>query len=302
MIASHLPDKTGVSWLYRSLKTLPCNCASLWQKGSARIKGTGRPKEKGIPMAQDTMQLVVIRHGESEWNKLNLFTGWTDVDLSETGRKEAAAGGAALREEGFDFDLCYTSYLKRAIHTLNLVLEQLDREWLPVEKSWKLNERHYGALQGLNKADAAAEHGDAQVKIWRRSYDVQPPALTPGDERDPHVQEQYRGVDPDELPLTECLKDTVARAWPYFEEEILPQMKAGKRVLIAAHGNSLRALVMQFEKLTPDEILEVNIPTGVPLVYTFDSSLNVLDKRYIGDPETIAAKINAVANQGKAKK
>lgn len=253
-------------------------------------------------MSQDTMQLVIVRHGESEWNKLNLFTGWTDVDLTETGRAEAAAGGKALADEGFDFDVCYTSQLKRAIHTLNIILDQLDRNWLPVHKSWKLNERHYGALQGLNKADAAAEHGDEQVLIWRRSFDVQPPALKPGDERDPHVQEMYREIPADELPYTECLKDCIARAWPYFEENILPDMKAGKRVLIAAHGNSLRSLVMKFEEMTPEQILKVNIPTGVPLVYTFDKDMNVLEKRYIGDPETIAAKIDAVANQGKAKK
>ncbi len=253
-------------------------------------------------MSQDTMQLVIVRHGESEWNKLNLFTGWTDVDLTETGRAEAAAGGKALADEGFDFDVCFTSQLKRAIHTLNIILDQLDRNWLPIHKSWKLNERHYGALQGLNKADAAAEHGDEQVLIWRRSFDVQPPALKPGDERDPHVQEMYREIPADELPYTECLKDCIARAWPYFEENILPDMKAGKRVLIAAHGNSLRSLVMKFEKMTPEQILKVNIPTGVPLVYTFDKDMNVLEKRYIGDPETIAAKIDAVANQGKAKK
>ena len=253
-------------------------------------------------MAQDTMKLVLVRHGESEWNKLNLFTGWTDVELSDTGREEAAAGGKALREEGFDFDICYTSRLKRAIHTLNIILDQLDRAWLPVVKSWKLNERHYGALQGLNKAETAAKYGDEQVKIWRRSFDVQPPALEPGDERDPHTLEMFRDVPADELPYTECLKDTIARAWPYFEDEILPQMKAGKRVLIAAHGNSLRALVKQFDRLSDDEIVGVNIPTGVPLVYEFDKDMNVLSKRYIGDAATIEAKINAVANQGKAKK
>lgn len=247
------------------------------------------------------MQLALIRHGESEWNKLNLFTGWTDVDLTENGKAEAAAGGKALREEGFDFDICYTSYLKRAIHTLNLVLEQLDREWLPVIKTWQLNERHYGALQGLNKADAAREHGDEQVKIWRRSFDVRPPALEPGDDRDPHGQAAYRDVDPDKLPLAECLEDTIDRAWPYFEREIKPQMLAGKRVLIAAHGNSLRALVMMLEHLSPEQILEVNIPTGVPLVYDLDEDFNVTGKRYIGDPETVAAKMNAVANQGKAR-
>ena len=249
----------------------------------------------------DTMQLVLIRHGESEWNKLNLFTGWTDVDLSDTGRKEAAAGGRALAEEGFDFDICFTSYLKRAIHTLNIVLDEMNRAWLPVIKTWKLNERHYGALQGLNKAETAAKYGDEQVKIWRRSFDVEPPALEPGDERDPHTQDIYRSVPADELPYTECLKTTIARAWPYFEETIAPRMRAGERVLIAAHGNSLRALVMQFEHLTPEEILNVNIPTGIPLVYTFDKNFEVLDKRYVGDPDVIAAKIDAVANQGCAR-
>ena len=251
-------------------------------------------------MDNDTMQLVLIRHGESEWNRLNLFTGWTDVDLTDTGRAEAAAGGRALREAGFDFDVCYTSRLKRAIHTLDIVLGELDREWLPVTKSWKLNERHYGALQGLNKADAAAEHGDEQVLIWRRSFDVQPPALAPGDERDPHAQQMYRDVAPDQLPLTECLKDCIARAWPYFEDEIRPQMLAGRRVLVVAHGNSLRSLVMKLEGLTPEQILKVNIPTGVPLVYTLDRSFHAVDKRYLGDADAIAAKIDAVANQGKA--
>ena len=251
--------------------------------------------------APATMQLVLIRHGESEWNRLNLFTGWTDVDLSETGRAEAAAGGRALADEGFDFDICFTSYLKRAIHTLNIVLDELDRAWLPVVKSWKLNERHYGALQGLNKAETAERYGDDQVKVWRRSFDVTPPALEAGDERDPHAHAMYRDVPAAELPLTECLETTIARTWPYFEEAIAPEMRAGKRVLIAAHGNSLRALVMQFEHLSPAEILEVNIPTGVPLVYTFDRDFTVLDKRYIGDPKTIAAKIDAVANQGTAR-
>lgn len=253
-------------------------------------------------MAQDTMQLVLIRHGESEWNKENLFTGWADVDLSELGRDEAYNGGVALKDAGFDFDLCYTSYLKRAIHTLNLVLDAMDRNWLPVEKTWKLNERHYGALQGLNKADTAAKYGDEQVKIWRRSFDVRPPALEPGDERDAHTQPAYRDVPADEIPYAECLEDTIARVWPWFQEVVEPQMRAGKRIVIAAHGNSLRALVKQFDGLTPDEILEVNIPTAIPLVYTFDKDFNVLDKKYVGDPEVIAAKIDAVANQGKAKK
>ena len=248
-----------------------------------------------------TMTLVIIRHGESEWNKKNLFTGWADVDLSETGRREAAEGGRALAEAGFDFDLCYTSYLKRAIHTLQIVLDNMDRNWLPVIKSWRLNERHYGALQGLNKAETAAKYGEDQVKIWRRSFDVRPPALEPGDDRDAHSWPAYRNVEPENVPMHECLKDNIARTWPYFEEEILPQMRAGKRVLIAAHGNSLRSLVKQFEGLSDEEIIGVNIPTGVPLVYTFDQDMNVLDKHYVGDPAVIEAKINQVANQGKAK-
>ena len=252
-------------------------------------------------MAQDTMRLVLIRHGESERNKENLFTGWADVDLSELGRDEAYNGGVALKDAGFDFDLCYTSYLKRAIHTLNLVLDAMDRDWLPVEKTWKLNERHYGALQGLNKADTAAKYGDDQVKVWRRSFDVRPPALEPGDERDAHTQPAYRDVPADQIPYAECLEDTIARVWPWFQEVVEPQMRAGKRIVIAAHGNSLRALVKQFDGLTPDEILEVNIPTAIPLVYTFDRDFNVVDKQYVGDPEVIAAKIDAVANQGKAK-
>lgn len=236
-----------------------------------------------------TMTLVIIRHGESEWNKKNLFTGWADVDLSETGRQEAAEGGRALAEAGFDFDLCYTSYLKRAIHTLQIVLDNMDRNWLPVIKSWRLNERHYGALQGLNKAETAAKYGEDQVKIWRRSFDVRPPALEPGDDRDAHSWPAYRNVEPENVPMHECLKDNIARTWPYFEEEILPQMRAGKRVLIAAHGNSLRSLVKQFEGLSDEEIIGVNIPTGVPLVYTFDQDMNVLDKHYVGDPAVIEA-------------
>lgn len=250
--------------------------------------------------ASKTMQLVLVRHGESEWNKANLFTGWTDVDLSELGKEEAYNGGLELKKAGFAFDLCYTSYLKRAIHTLNLVLDAMDADWLPVVKTWRLNERHYGALQGLNKAETAEKYGEEQVKIWRRSYDVCPPALEPGDKRDPHLERRYASLGPD-IPYTECLKDTVARVWPWFEVTAMPQMYAGKRLLIAAHGNSLRALVMQFEHLSPDEILEVNIPTGVPLVYTFDEDFNVIEKQYVGDAELIAQKINAVANQGKAK-
>lgn len=247
------------------------------------------------------MRLVLIRHGESEWNKQNLFTGWTDVELSETGKAEAKSAGALLRAEGYDFDICYTSYLKRAIHTLNLLLEELDREWLPVKKSWKLNERHYGALQGLNKAETAQKYGNDQVKIWRRSFDVQPPALEEDDKRNPRLQEQYRCEEKDQLPLCESLKDTIARVIPYFEEIIQKDMTDGKRVLIAAHGNSIRALVKYFDHLSEAEIMEVNIPTGVPLVYEFNDHFQPIRKYYLGDSEAIKAKMDSVANQGKAK-
>ena len=248
------------------------------------------------------MTLVLLRHGESIWNKMNLFTGWTDVDLSDTGKLEAAQAGAQLKDDGYDFDVCYTSYLKRAIHTLNLALEAMDREWLPVIKSWKLNERHYGALQGLNKSETAAKYGEDQVHIWRRSFDVRPPLLSADDERNPAKDAAYRDVAPSELTLGECLKDTIARTMPYFNEVIVPQMKAGKRVLIAAHGNSLRALVKEFDNLSDDDIAGVNIPTGVPLVYKFDADFNVLSKKYLGDAAAVAAKMNKVAAQGKAGK
>ena len=246
-------------------------------------------------------QLVLIRHGESVWNKENLFTGWTDVDLSETGKKEADQGGVWLREAGFHFDECFTSVLKRAIHTANHVLEQLDEEWIPVYKSWKLNERHYGALQGLNKAETAEKYGEDQVKIWRRSFDVMPPALEPTDERSPALQPMYQGVDKGELPLTESLKETIARVIPYYEETIAPEIKAGKKVLIAAHGNSLRSLVMYLDHISEKEITELNIPTGVPLVYELDDQLKAVSHRYLGDQDLIASKIDAVKNQGAKK-
>jgi len=246
-----------------------------------------------------TMRLVLLRHGESEWNRLNLFTGWTDVELSEKGRTEAASAGELMKAEGLDFDICYTSFLKRAIHTLNGALQAMDREWLPVVKAWELNERHYGALQGLNKSETAEKYGEDQVKVWRRSYATPPPELSPEDERSPANQEMFRTVPRECLPLTESLKDTVARAAPYFEKEIKPRMLAGDRVLIAAHGNSLRALVKVFDGLSDDEITGVNIPTGVPLVYEFDSDFNVVSKRYLGDKDAIGAKMAAVANQGK---
>ena len=247
------------------------------------------------------MKLVLVRHGESEWNRLNLFTGWTDVELSDKGHEEAAEGGRLLKAEGYDFDLCYTSYLKRAIHTLNHILLEMDREWLPVTKSWKLNERHYGALQGLNKAETAEKYGEEQVLLWRRSFDVPPPALEETDERNPALQAPYRCADKAELPLTESLAITIERAWPYFVEEIRPQMEKGKRVLITAHGNSLRALVKKFDNISDEDIIGVNIPTGVPLVYEFDDNFNVINKYYLGDQEAIKAKQQSVANQGKAK-
>ena len=245
------------------------------------------------------MKLVLLRHGESEWNKLNLFTGWTDVDLSDKGREEAKQAGITLKNEGYDFDICYTSYLKRAIHTLNAALDEMDRAWLPVVKSWKLNERHYGALQGLNKAETAAKYGEDQGKIWRRSCDVKPPALEPDDERNAAKQPMYRDVDPALLPAHESLETTIERVIPYYEEVIKKDMAAGKRVVIAAHGNSLRALVKYFNNLSNDEIIGVNIPTGVPLVYEFDENFNTIKHYYLGNQDEINAKMQAVANQGK---
>ena len=245
------------------------------------------------------MKLVLVRHGESEWNKLNLFTGWKDVDLSEKGHEEAKQAGITLKNEGYDFDVCYTSYLKRAIHTLNHILDEMDRAWLPVNKTWKLNERHYGALQGLNKSETAEKYGEDQVKIWRRSFDVKPPALEPDDERAPQNQDMFRDVDPSLLPLHESLETTIERAVPFFEEVIKKDMQDGKRVIIAAHGNSLRALVKYFDDMTPEQILEVNIPTGVPLVYEFDDNFKVIKSYYLGDQEALKAKMDAVANQGK---
>ncbi len=245
------------------------------------------------------MKLVLVRHGESEWNRLNLFTGWTDVDLSEKGHEEAKAAGRLLKAESYDFDVCYTSYLKRAIHTLDHILDEMDRAWLPVVKSWKLNERHYGALQGLNKSETAEKYGEEQVKIWRRSFDVKPPALDPADARSPLNQAMYSGVDRALLPACESLETTIARVVPYFNETIKPDMLAGKRVLIAAHGNSLRALVKVFDDISDADIVSVNIPTGTPLVYEFDDDFRVIRSYYLGDQEALKAKMEAVANQGK---
>ena len=247
------------------------------------------------------MELVLLRHGESAWNKENRFTGWTDVDLSEQGVFEATQAGDSLSANGYDFDVCYTSYLKRAIHTLNIVLERLDREWLPVKKSWKLNERHYGALQGLNKAETAAEYGEEQVRIWRRSFDIRPPSLDGNDERNPKFNAQYRDEPADNMPLAESLKDTIARTLPYYNDVIKKDMEQGKRVMIAAHGNSLRALVKYFDNLSDQEIMDLNIPTGIPLIYEFDDNFTVIRKFYLADESTLNAKMDAVANQGKAK-
>lgn len=246
-------------------------------------------------------QLVLVRHGESVWNKANLFTGWSDVELSEAGMSEASDAGRLLKENGFDFDVCYTSYLKRAIHTLNLILDEMDRAWLPVNKSWRLNERHYGALQGLNKAETAAKYGEEQVKIWRRSYDVLPPALASDDERQPSKQPMYRGIDIQDLPSSESLKTTIERVVPYFENCIKPAMLEGKRVLITAHGNSLRSLVKYFDGIADDDIVDVNIPTGIPLVYEFDENFNAIKHYYLGEQKAIIAKMAATAAQGQIK-
>ncbi|MBS1855088.1 MAG: 2,3-diphosphoglycerate-dependent phosphoglycerate mutase [Acidobacteria bacterium] len=246
-------------------------------------------------------KLVLVRHGESTWNKENRFTGWTDVDLSEKGRQEAREGGQVLKKEGYVFDVAYTSVLKRAIRTLWTVLDELDQMWIPVHRSWRLNERHYGALQGLNKAETAAKFGEDQVKIWRRSYDIPPPALAPEDERFPGRDPRYQGLSKEELPLTECLKDTVARFLPLWHETIAPAVISGQRVLIAAHGNSLRALVKYLDNISEQDIVELNIPTGMPLVYELDDNLKPLNRYYLGDPEKVKAAMEAVANQGKKK-
>jgi len=245
-------------------------------------------------------RLVLLRHGESTWNKENRFTGWTDVDLSDKGREEAREAGRLMAAEGLSFDVAYTSVLTRAIRTLWIALDEMNLLWLETHKSWRLNERHYGALQGLNKAETAAKHGDAQVKIWRRSYDIPPPALEPGDERNPSRDPRYAGLLPSQLPLTESLKDTVARFLPYWHETIAPQVLAGKRVVIAAHGNSLRALVKYLDDVSEHDIVELNIPTGIPLVYELDDRLKPVRKFYLGDQDAALKKAQAVANQAKA--
>ena len=244
-------------------------------------------------------RLVLLRHGESEWNKENRFTGWTDVGLSERGSQEALEAGRLLREAGYTFDVAYTSLLKRAIKTLWLTLETMDLMWIPVHNSWRLNERHYGALQGLNKAETVQRYGEEQVKLWRRSYDVPPPPLTPDDPRAPHHDPRYASLSKAEMPLTECLKDTVARFLPYWHQTIAPSIQAGQRVLIAAHGNSLRALVKHLDRISDADIAEVNIPTGIPLVYELRDDLTPIRHVYLGDPEAIRRATQAVANQAK---
>ena len=243
-------------------------------------------------------KIVLLRHGESTWNKENRFTGWKDVDLSEKGRAEAQEAGRLLKEGGFAFDLAFTSVLKRAIKTLNLALEEMDQLWLPVTKHWRLNERHYGALQGLNKAETAAKHGEAQVKIWRRSYDIPPPPLTPDDERWSGRDPRYKDLAPAEIPASESLKDTVERFLPYWHETIAPTIASGRRVLIAAHGNSLRALVKFLDGVSDSDIVELNIPTGIPLVYELNDRLEPIRHYYLGDAEAAAKAAAAVANQG----
>jgi 2,3-bisphosphoglycerate-dependent phosphoglycerate mutase len=244
--------------------------------------------------------LVLLRHGESDWNRENRFTGWTDVDLSEQGIAEAHEAGRLIREAGIDFDVAYTSVLRRAIRTLWIALDELDRMWIPVEHSWRLNERHYGALQGLNKAETAAEYGDEQVHVWRRSYDIPPPPLDPSDPRFPGHDPRYAGLTKAELPRAESLRDTVARFLPYWESTIAPALRDGARPIIAAHGNSLRALVKYLDDISDDEIVGLNIPTGVPLVYRLDDELRPIDHRYLGDPDAAAEKAAAVAAQGTA--
>lgn len=243
-------------------------------------------------------KLVLLRHGESTWNLENRFTGWTDVDLSERGTTEAHRAGLLLKEDGYVFDVAFTSVLKRAIRTLWIALDEMDLMWIPVHNSWRLNERHYGALQGLNKSETAAKYGDAQVKIWRRSYDIQPPALSKDDPRWPGADPRYSDLTPQDIPFTECLKDTVARFLPYWHETIAPAIKSGQRVIIAAHGNSLRALVKYLDNVSEGDIVELNIPTGVPLVYELEANLKPMKHYYLGDPDEIRKAQQAVAQQG----
>lgn len=246
-------------------------------------------------------QLILIRHGESEWNKLNLFTGWTDVDLTEAGRKEAYEAGVLLKKEGYRPQMCYTSYLKRAVRTLNQVLEAMDMDYLPVEKSWRLNEKSYGAIQGLNKADTAAKYGDEQVLLWRRSFDVQPPALELNDERSPRMDPRYAELSDSEIPLTESLKDTIARLMPYYKNVILKAFERYDTVMVVAHGNSLRGIVKELRGMTNDEIIKFNIPTAVPYIFEFDDQMKLQKEFFLGNQDEIRKKMESVANQAKKK-
>ncbi|MCF8381054.1 MAG: 2,3-diphosphoglycerate-dependent phosphoglycerate mutase [Bacteroidales bacterium] len=246
-------------------------------------------------------KVVLLRHGESEWNLSNRFTGWTDVDLTETGVAQAKSAGQVLKENGFKFDIAYTSVLKRALRTLWIALDEMDLLWIPFVKSWRLNERHYGALQGLNKAETAAEHGEEKVLIWRRAYDIAPPPLEKSDKRYPGNDPRYADLDEKDTPTTECLKDTVERFLPIWHETIAPKIKEGKSVIIAAHGNSLRALVKYLDKMSDEDIIKLNIPTGMPLVYELDENLQPIKNYYLGDEEAVKKAMEAVANQGKAK-
>jgi 2,3-bisphosphoglycerate-dependent phosphoglycerate mutase len=255
-----------------------------------------------IKGANPMYKLVLVRHGESTWNKENLFTGWTDVDLSEKGAQEAQEGGRVLKDEGYIFDIAFTSVLKRAIRTLWIIMDEMDLMWIPVFRDWRLNERHYGALQGLNKAEMAEKFGEKQVKIWRRSYDIRPPALEEIDPRNPSKDPRYQELRKEQVPLTECLKDTVERFLPCWHDVIAPAVRSGKRVLIAAHGNSLRALVKYLDNISDDVIPEVNIPTGMPLVYELEPDLKPIRHYYLGDSEKVKKAMEAVASQGKARK
>jgi 2,3-bisphosphoglycerate-dependent phosphoglycerate mutase len=250
----------------------------------------------------ENIKLVLLRHGESTWNKDNRFTGWTDVDLSEKGLSEASEAGKILKEQGYSFDCAFTSVLKRAIRTLWITLDQMDLMWIPVFRSWRLNEKHYGGLQGLNKTETSQKYGDKQVLLWRRAYDIQPPALDESDTRHPKNDPRYKDIDKKDMPATECLKDTVERFLPYWHESIVPVLKSGKKILIAAHGNSLRALVKYLDNIADQDIVNLNIPTGMPLVYELDKDLQAVKHYYLGDPEKVKKAMEAVANQAKTKK
>lgn len=262
---------------------------------------TGRTRFHPLFITESMYKLVLVRHGESSWNLENRFTGWTDVDLTPTGVAQAIEAGRLLKQDGYEFDVAYTSVLKRATRTLWHCLDEMDRTWLPVVHSWRLNERHYGALQGLDKGETARKYGDAQVLVWRRSYDTPPPALEANDPRSERSDIRYAKLQADQVPLTECLKDTVARVLPFWNESMAPAIKAGKRIVVAAHGNSIRALIKYLDNISDDDIVGINIPNGIPLVYELDADLKPIRHYYLGDPDAVAKAAAAVASQGKAK-